>query len=200
MIGIGGDVKNPVRAWIYWILPALLLGPMISACGSSATSYIKPRVDFSYLQRAAVLPFENLSRDELADERVRSIFITELLHSQVLEVADPGETTATMMALGITPGSALTPEQAVALGTELSVDAVFSGVVEEYGHARGGASRNLEITMVFALTETETGSIVWRAQVHETGSSFWKRLFGGSTDDIFEVSRKTVRKALRTLL
>ena len=86
------------------------------------------------------------------------------------------------------------------LGKQLSVDAVFSGTVEEYGYARGGIDRSPEITMVFALTETETGSMIWRTHVHETGSSFWKGLFGGAPDDMYKVSRDNVRKALRTLL
>jgi hypothetical protein len=181
-------------------LVGLLLLPWLGACGSAATSYIKPRVDFSYLQRAAVLPFENLTQDELADERMRSVFLTEVLDAQILEIVDPRGTEAAMTALGIRPDQPLTPEQAVALGKQLSVDAVFSGVVEEFGFSRGGLDRNPEITAVFALTETETGSIVWRVQIHETGSSFWKKLFGGSPDDIYAVSRDTVRKALGTLL
>lgn len=182
------------------MLVCLFLLTSIFGCGSTATSYIKPRVDFSYLQRAAVLPFQNLTRDELADERMRSVFLTEVLAAQVLEIADPRETATALTELGVLGNEALTPEQAVALGKRLSVDAVFSGSVEEYGYARGGLDRSPEITAVFALTETETGSIVWRAQIHETGSSFWRGLFGGSPDDIYEVSRKTVRRALGTLL
>lgn len=181
----------------------LLLGgllPLLVGCGSSAQSYIQPRIDFSYLQRAAVLPFDNLTRDELADDRMRSIFLSEILAAEALEIADPRETAAAVEALGLSPNTQLTPEQAVALGQSLSVDALFSATVEEYGYARGGLDRNPEITVVFALTETETGSIVWRSQVHETGSSIWKRLFGGAPDDIYEVSREAVRNALGTLL
>ena len=187
----------PIRPWVLVFLVSVL--PLMSACGSSGMSYVKPRVDFSYLQRAAVLPFENLTPDDLADERMRSVFLTEILGVQVLEIANPGESSAALNTLGIRPTGSLTPDQAVTLGKQLSVDAIFSGVIEEYGYS-GGRNRDPEITAVFALTETETGSIIWRAQVHESGSSFWKRLFGGSGDDIFEVSRKTVRKALGTLL
>lgn len=182
-----------------WLLLIAQL-PLQAACGSGTQSFIQPRIDFSYLQRAAVLPFDNLTRDELADERMRSIFLSEVLAADALEIADPRETAAAVEALGLAPNVPLTPEQAVTLGTSLSVDALFSATVEEYGYARGGLDRNPEITVVFTLTETETGSIVWRAQVHETGSSLWKRLFGGAPDDIFEVSREAVRNALGTLL
>ena len=188
----------PTRSWI--LIAVVLCVPIMSACGSSAKSYIRPRVDFSYIQSAAVLPFENLSRNELADERMRSVFLTEILAAQVMEIANPGETSAALNSLRISPTATLTPEQAVAIGERLSVDAVFSGVIEEYGFSGGRRDQSPEITAVFALTETETGSIIWRAQIHEAGSSFWRRLFGSSGDDIYEVSRKSVRKALGTLL
>lgn len=182
-----------------WIA-LLLLAPFLCGCGSSAKSFIKPRVDFSYLQRAAVLPFENLTRDDLADERMQSVFLSEILAEGVLEIADPRETAAVLGTLGVRPGQQLTPEEVVALGEKLSVDAVFFGVVEEYGYSRGGTVSAAAVTLVLGLAETETGSIVWRAQSHETGTSFWKRLFGGAPDDLYEVSRTTVQKALATLL
>lgn len=201
-IGVVREMKRPtiLRPSILAVLLTVAFLPALVGCGSSAQSYVKPMVDFSYLQRTAVLPFQNLTRDDLADERMQSVFLTELLSAEILEVSDPRETAAALLTLGIPNNQALTPEQAVALGKQLSVDAIFSGIVEDYGFARGGLDRSPEITLVLALTETETGSIVWRSQVHETGSSFWKRIFGGSPDDIYEVSRETVRKALGTLL
>jgi len=193
----GGSLNRQIV--LIWI--ALLTGStLLLSCGSSATGYIKPRVDFSYLQRAAVLPFENLSRDDLADERMRSVFLTELLDAKILEVTDPRETMAAVLEMGLVPGRSLTPEEAVTLGKKLSVDAVFFGVVEEYAYTNSGRERTPEVTLVLGLTETQTGSIVWRVQVHETGGSFWKRLFGGSPAEFYDVSRRTVQKALETLL
>jgi len=176
---------------------ALLLG----GCGGAATtSYIHPNVDFSHMKRAAVLPFQNLAQDRLAGERMQSIFLMELLDEDILVLVDPRETVAAMQKLGIASGFALTPEQAVALGDRLDVDALFFGSVEEYGYAQDDRRRGPAVTAVFGLTETETGALAWRVQVHATGGSIWKRLFGGGTADLYEVSRKTVRKALGTLL
>ena len=50
------------------------------------------------------------------------------------------------------------------------------------------------------MTETQTGEEIWRAQVNETGSSVWTRLFGGSTASLYTVSNEVVRTALDTLL
>jgi hypothetical protein len=94
----------------------------------------------------------------------------------------------------------LTPEQVTALGRQLNVDALFFGIVEEYGVSRVDPRRGTEVTAVFGMFETETGSVVWRSQVHTTGSSTLKRLFGGGSAGMYEVSRDAVRKALGTLL
>ena len=188
--------RQTSAGWFALVVSSLLL----ASCGSSANSYIKPRVDFSFLQRAAVLPFENLSRDDLADERMRSVFLTEVLDAEILEIADPRETMAAVLAMGLVPGRALTPDEAVALGKKLSVDALFFGVVEEYAYTTSGRDRSPEITLVLGMTETQTGSNVWRVQLHETGGSFWQRLFGGGPGEFYEVSRDTVRKGLETLL
>lgn len=173
---------------------------VLGGCGSSGVSYVNPNVDFGFMQRAAVLPYQNLSSDQLADERMQSIFLMEILKADVLEIIDPRETISAMNSLGLSAESALTSQQAVALGEKLGVDALFFGIVEEYGYSRGDRRRGPEITAVFGMQETETGSVVWRSQVHATGSSFWKKLFGGGAADLYTVSRETVRKALRTLI
>ena len=179
-------------------LAGLLL--LASGCGSSGAGYIHPNVDFSYMKRAAVLPFQNLTTDFQAGERMQSIFLMEMLEKDVLALVDPRETAAALKAMGLPPGGVLTTEQAVALGTKLDAQALFFGTVEEYGVGQGDRSRGPVITATFGMTETQTGTMVWRAQSHATGASIWKKLFGGAPADLYAVSRETVRKALRTLL
>lgn len=180
---------------------ALVVAALAGAgCGSPGGSYVHPNVDFTYMKRAAVLPFQNLTTDFQAAERMQSIFLMELLEEDVLALVDPRETQAALLALGLPAGSALTPEQAIALGKKLEVQALFFGTVEEYGYGQGDRSRGPVLTATFGMTETQTGVLVWRAQSHATGSSVWNKLFGGGPRDLYDVSRETVRKALRTLL
>jgi uncharacterized protein YbjQ (UPF0145 family) len=49
------------------------------------------------------------------------------------------------------------------------------------------------------MAETETGNLIWRSQVHVDGSSLWKKLFGGESASLYDVSRKAVQKALGSL-
>lgn len=169
-------------------------------CGSSGRSYVHPNVDFTYIKRAAVLPFQNLTTDFQAAERMQSIFLMELLEEDVLALVDPRETSAALKALGLPAGASLTAEQSMALGKQLDVQALFFGTVEEYGYGQGDRSKGPVITATFGMTETQGGVLVWRSQAHATGSSVWNKLFGGGPRDLYDVSRDTVREGLRTLL
>ena len=168
-------------------------------CASSGTSFLHPNVDFSHIQRCALLPFLNLTSDTFANERLQSVFLTEILNHPSLTLVDPEETVSAMKQLHISLTTALTPEQIVALGKSLKVDGVFLGSVEEYGEASHTRSPTFAVTAVFDLAETETGNTIWRCQVHVDGSSLWRKLFGGDSASLYAVSRKAVQKALGTL-
>lgn len=193
-----------MRAWRtgYRIMALLLIaGTLGGGCASSRKSgFVHPNVDFGFIRRVAILPFQNLSGDEFADERMQSIFMMEILQEGGLEVAGTGEVLAAMRELRFTPGVDLSPTQIVAIGQRLGVDAVFFGAVEEYGMNRSNRDRGIEVTALFGLAETETGTTIWQSQVHVNGLSTWKRLFGGSSASLHQVSLKSVREALGTLL
>jgi hypothetical protein len=190
-------VRSVKRECVARLIPILVL--LFSGCASAVVSYMHPDVDLGHIQRCAVLPFQNLSADELAGERLQSVFLMELLSARALEIVGPGETAAAMQTLRLDSGAALTPEQAVSLGKALSVDGLFFGVVEDYGISKVDRARSTEVTAVFGLTETETGALVWRSQVHASGVSIWRRLFGGGSAGLHDVSRQAVRRALRSL-
>ncbi len=171
-----------------------------TGCAGSGTSFVHPTVDFSHIRRCALLPFQNLTEDGFADERLQSVFLMEILERGSLSIIDPEETVSAMKELRLAPGSTLTPEQIVALGKALSVEAVFFGSVEEYGLQSRSRQQIYEITAAFGMAETETGNLIWRSQVHVDGSSFWKKIFGGESAGLYDISRKAVRRALGSLL
>lgn len=183
--------------WLTCLLFALLLW---TGCAGSGPSFVHPTVDFSHIRRCALLPFQNLTEDGFADERLQSVFLMELLERGELSIVDPEETVGAMKELRLAPGSTLTPEQVVALGKALSVEAVFFGAVEEYGLLSRSRQQIYEITASFGMAEAETGNLIWRSQVHVDGSSFWKRIFGGESAGLYDISRKAVRRALGSLL
>lgn len=193
--------KRDSRRTLWGGLVSLLLAlPLWTGCAGSSRSFVHPTVDFSHIHRCAILPYQNLTVDGFADERLQSIFLMELLHRGSLEIVDPEETASAMKAQKLSPGSTLTPEQIVSLGKALSVEGIFLGSVEEYGLQTRSRQQIYEVTAVFSLAETETGNLIWRSQVHVDGSSFWKKLFGGDSAGLYDVSRKAVDRALGSLL
>jgi hypothetical protein len=195
---VGGIHRQ--RAWNPLLRACVMLVlPMLAGCAGS-DAFIQPNVDFSHIHRCAVLPYQNLTSDGFADRRLQSIFLMEVLREGSLEIVDPEETVSAMRAAQLAPGTLPTPAQVVTLGKALSVDAVFLGSVEEYGLQSLSHRQMYGVTAAFSMAETETGSLIWRSQVHVDGSSFWRRLFGGDSESLYDVSRKAVRKALGSLL
>lgn len=182
---------------LYGFMIAVL--PLLIGCAGSG-AFIQANVDFSHIHRCAVLPYQNLTSDGFADERLQSIFLMEIMRGGALEIVDPEETASAMRSSQLTPGANPTPEQIVSLGKALSVDAVFLGSVEEYGMQSRSHQQMYGVTATFSMAETETGNLIWRSQVHVDGSSFWRRLISGDSASLYEVSRKAVRKALGSLL
>ena len=68
-------------------LTAILLG----ACSHAGSRYHDRTMDFGSIKSVAVMPFWNLTKDNLAAERVRDVFTTMLLASGSIYVVPTGE-------------------------------------------------------------------------------------------------------------
>jgi hypothetical protein len=180
---------------------ALILAGLVAVggCGGGASRYIRDDVDFSFIRRVAIYPFQNLSQDVFGAQRVQSVFLTELLERDEVEVIDRGEVLAAAAELKLQPDAVLSPAQVQALGKRLQADAIFFGTVEEYGPERGVGSPTQVVTATYQLCETQTGRVVWSSQVRTDGASLGRSLFGGGSASGFAVARENVRAALGTL-
>lgn len=170
-----------------------------TGCSPGANSFIRDDVDFSYIRTVAVYPFANLTQDAHASQRLHSIFISEVLDADAVEIRELGETLQAMGDLRLNPDGELTTDQVVALGKNLGVDAVFFGTIEDYGIERVSDGRTYSVTATFRLRETETGTMIWNAQTRADGASVWRKIFGGGSASLYDVSREAVHQALETL-
>ena len=186
-----------IRSRLYLIL--LLLAAALPACSPRATSFVNPNVDFSFIGRVAIFPFQNLSADHKAPARIGSIFMAELLQHDGLITLAPGETLSALQKMKLGSAEVLSADQIVELGRLLDVDAIFFGTVEEYGLEQMGRDRSFALTASFSLAETSTGALIWNSQVHRGGISIWRKMFGGGAPGPYAVSRHAVRQALETL-
>ncbi|MDM7913895.1 MAG: hypothetical protein ACE15D_06745 [Candidatus Eisenbacteria bacterium] len=193
---------KPVRSFpgIGVLLP-LLAAVIGSGCaGSRPTVFLHPDYDFNYVEKVAVIPFENLSQDQGAAFRTTRYFVSELLATGAFEVVEPGEVTRVLEKYGLTRTAELTEQQIVDIGKELSTQALFLGSVGESGTARSGASSTPVITLTARLVEVERGSTVWSATHTEDGRSFWGSLLGSDDASASEVTRRCVDRTIRTLV
>ena len=171
--------------------------------GLPTTQFTNTAFDFSFVQRVAVLPFENLSGDREAGIRVTRLMITELLASGTVEVVEPGEVQAALIEVaGTPPGRApsLSTEQVVALGAELSAQTVIVGTVTQLEVLRVGSVATPVVSIDAHMVEAETGESVWAATHTETGSSVGARVLGIGGRPMADTARRCVQGLLKTLI
>lgn len=185
-------------------LLALLIGLAgvlaLSSCATVApTKFINPEYDFSFLERVAVLPLEDLSQEQQAGVRASRLLITELLASGAVDVVEPGEVSAALVSAGVA-NSQPTTEQVIAIGKQLGVQAIVTGAVTQAENQRRGAALVPVVTIDLHMVETETGQAVWAATHTETGSNAATRILGSGGRAISETMRRCVKQLVETLV
>ncbi len=177
----------------------LLLVALGCAGNMPSTRFTNPNIDFSFVQRVAVLPFENLSNDQQAGLRATRLTITELLASGAVDVVEPGEVEGALARL---PGRVTRPtiEQIIALGEGLEVQALILGTVAQSEVLRSGSVGRSVVTLDAQMVETETGAVIWAATHTARGGSVGAKILGTGGEPISETTRKCVQELLATLL
>lgn len=171
----------------------------LTACVTPAGVYYDPNMDFGAIQKVAVMPFENLTTDRLAGERVRDVFSAMLLSTGTVYVLPPGEVARGVARVDIKNPSAPSVEEMTRLGGIIKVDAMVTGVVREYREVRSGTTSANIISISLQMTETQTGKVVWTASSTKGGISVWDRLFGGGGKAMNEVTEEAVDDLLDKL-
>src|SRR5208337_5269488 len=95
--------------------------------GHGGDTYKDPNMDFSVIKTVAVLPFANLSKDQLAGERVRDVFIPKLMESGSIYVLPPGEVARGLLRMNVANPTAPSTEEVTKLASILKVEAVITG-------------------------------------------------------------------------
>ncbi|HEX2835261.1 MAG TPA: hypothetical protein VHW00_19765 [Thermoanaerobaculia bacterium] len=191
-------IPRPFARFFSLALGCVMLLAFTSGCRSAAqTAFLHENADLGAIQKVAVLPFENMSSERTAGDKVQKIFYLELLSLRVFDVAEPG---AAARAVRPPDVPNLTPADFQRIGKELGVDAVFTGAVVDFAETRSGATPTPEVTVQLRLVECGTGSTIWSTGQTRSGATVATRLFGVSGDSLTEAARGIVRSELRTLL
>ena len=170
-----------------------LISLSFSACATSSTDvYRDPNMDFGAIQTIAVMPLNNVTRDNIAGERVRDVFINKLLSTGAVYVLPIGEVARGILRAEIQGPMTPSSEEVIKLGGLVKSGAVITGVLKEYGEVRSGTTSANVISLSLQMIETQTGKVVWTASSTKGGISIWDRLFGGGGQPMNAITEKAV--------
>ncbi len=182
-----------------FLLSLIFLAPVVGTAQVSDV-YRDPNMDFGTIQTVAVMPFANLTRDQIVADRVRDVFINKLLSTEAVYVLPVGEVGRGIAKAEIQNASSPSPEEVVKLGKLLKANAVVTGVVREYGEVRSGTTSANVVSMSIQMMECETGKVIWSASSTKGGISFWNRMFGGGGQPLNNVTLQAVDALINKLL
>ncbi|MDW7712375.1 MAG: DUF799 family lipoprotein [Deferrisomatales bacterium] len=186
-----------MNATIRSAIAALLLLPLVGGCATTGgTRYHNLQMDFGSLQSVAVLPFANLTRDQAAGESVRDVFTTMLLATGAVYVVPPGETFRGLSRANPLDPTRPSPEEVKRIAGIVSVDAVITGIVREFGEARSGQAAANVVSVTLQMIEAETGLVVWTGSTTKGGVTWKDRLFGGGGQPMNKVIQAAVEDLL----
>jgi hypothetical protein len=173
---------------------------MLAACGSrsASNSFVREDVDFSFIERIAVLSFANNSSDKFAPERARNITITQVLQLGLFDTVEKVLVDNVMYEEGLETEGPIDPLTLKRIGQRLNTQAVLLGTVDLAESGRVGATSYPVMALTLRLVEVNSGLILWQASGTLSGDSYSRRLFGLKPDDSYQITSKLVRIMLRT--
>ena len=179
----------------------LALGLALAGCGSPATRFVHPEVDFSFYENVGIVPFESFGQDRLAGEKVTNVFFTELLTKDFAAVREPGQFAAAIQRVRGSGVSNLPWSAAdlARLGTEAQVQGVFTGTVRDYEMTSVGRSTYPLVSIEIRLLDVSTGNLVWSASITRRGGPDMPFMGWREIHTLGELTTAVCRQLLNTL-
>lgn len=188
------------RRKIFSLIVIFIMVSFTAGCSSNTVKYINPTADFSYIKKVAIVPFNNLTNDGYASEKLRSILTVEILSRKYFDLVEQGQTrkvvTQILRAQGIPEGSSASydTETIKLIGEELGVQAILIGGVNEYP-SRGSSVASLSLKMI----DTGSGVVLWQVITAVKGTNAFKSFLGMEDSSPIDLAFRVVKRALNTL-
>ena len=180
----------------------LAVGVALASCGnySQRVFHAQP-TEFEKIRTMAILPLENLSKDNKAEEVVDRSLRKAAQGLEQFKIISPEEARVKTAKAKLSLRSKNDRKKLLKIGQVLGVDALLVGSVLEYAYLRevkNGTvvSREPAFGLHLRLVETKKGKVLW-ASVHSRSSY---DLLRTNSDNISNVVDATVEKMLKDLL
>lgn len=171
---------------------------LFEGCAVAPKHYTRPDFDPVGIKAVAVLPFENFTSDDFANEKIRRSLIIELLKRNI-DVVEPGEVLRGLNEMKVPSIGSIKVKDIQDIGSRFDVKEVIMGSVETFRMSKGISVTFPEVTINMRMLESSTGNILWSVSHTSGGPSFWTRHFGAEGAALDETSGKVVKEALDTL-
>lgn len=196
---------NVVRMRSVTFITIVLSLVVLSGCSTGSMKYRNYQADTSYISKVAVLPFNNLSSDQYAPERVRTMFVVDLMSRNRWEIVEQGEVSKVLgqilRASGAIEGGVIevNNESLKLLGERLGVQAVIVGSVNEYVGSRSSGGTNEEISVASKMLDASSGVVLWQSVSTIKAESAWRAFLGLGSPGRSILTKKVVHSAINTL-
>ncbi len=178
----------------------LLLIVSLSCRPQPPRFYVRPETSISGLKKIAVLPFDNLTGEEDAGEKVTEIFTMELMHTGRFNVAEPGRVKKAMKERRIRTTRDMDLEAAKWLGESLDLNLILVGSVLDFEVQEFQNKRVPVVTVISRLVHTNTGVTLWAAYRSRKGDDR-ETIFGwGRITSLSELGSTVASEMLRPLV
>lgn len=192
-------VRNTFVAVTKTIICILAMAMMQACAHGGSDSYRDTQMDFGSIRTVAVMPLSNLSKDNMAAERVRDVLCTMLMSTGAIYVLPAGEVSRGIASTGMASPLSPTADEVIKFTKIVKADGVITGVIREYGDVRSGNATADTISLSLQLQEAQTGRVVWSAASTQGGISISDRLFGGGGRPLNDVTQKAINDLINKL-
>lgn len=120
--------------------------------------------------RIAVIPFENVSTDANANDRMMDTIITYLLHTQIVDVVEPVLVEQQLLTLKVRKPSEITLKTAAELREALGVDAILMGKITAFQVDNSGGDSIPVIALSARMLDINTLGIMWSTSIVRKGN------------------------------
>jgi hypothetical protein len=186
------------------ILIGLVLVTLTGCKNDGPSSKIFVRNGESRPIRIAVLPFENIGRQEDAGTVMTNTVLAYLLSTNVFEVVDPATLDDAMSNAEGGPYrtvmEALRPKNLQTLQKMLKLDAVIVGTVEEYGDVRIGNDSYPSVSFSARLVDARTANIIWMGSISKTGADKVTLFDIGRVSSMGKLCKAAVREMAASMM
>jgi hypothetical protein len=143
----------------------------LCGCAAGAKLYVNPQADLSAYRRVAILPFDNLTPDRFAADRVTRAMMTEMIAAGAWQLIEPAEVWAKLGEIGGHPGrdGVIPPEKLRQAAAQLEAQAILRGAVTEYQVQRTSGGDLPVVGFDVEMVDAPSGNVIWRTAVNSGG-------------------------------